>query len=202
MRKGLSYSAAGKLGAIASKDITEQLYLQRVEKYNQNPICCKQCNGVIPYGKHWENIFCSKSCSASFVNKFREVKHYCIFCNKELKYRKIYCSRECQKELNWKKLKDDLIAKGYDESFNHHNAKRYLIELHDGTCQMCDNNEWLKKPIALVLDHINGNSGDGSLNNLRIICNNCDATTDTYKAKNKGKGRAKRMERYRAGKSY
>lgn len=56
--------------------------------------------------------------------------------------------------------------------------------------------------MPLVLDHINGNSEDGKLSNLRVICNNCDALTDTFKAKNKGNGRAKRKERYKNGKSY
>lgn len=56
--------------------------------------------------------------------------------------------------------------------------------------------------MPLVLDHIDGHSENGQLTNLRIICNNCDALTDTYKGKNRGNGRAKRRERYKEGKSY
>jgi len=56
--------------------------------------------------------------------------------------------------------------------------------------------------MPLILDHINGNSDDNVLLNLRVICNNCDALTDHYKGKNVGNGRAKRRQRYKDGKSY
>lgn len=80
--------------------------------------------------------------------------------------------------------------------------RRYLIEKHGHQCSICDNTEWQGKPIPLVLDHINGDPYNNEVKNLRMICTNCDAQTDTYKGKNKGKGRHIRMERYRAGKSY
>src|SRR6266540_5330922 len=41
-----------------------------------------------------------------------------------------------------------------------------------------------------------------SLDNLRLICPNCHAQTETYKAKNMGRGRHYRRERYAKGKSY
>lgn len=39
--------------------------------------------------------------------------------------------------------------------------------------------------MSLILDHINGINNDNRLENLRIVCPNCDATLDTYKSKNK-----------------
>lgn len=39
--------------------------------------------------------------------------------------------------------------------------------------------------MSLILDHINGNNKDNRLENLRIVCSNCDATLDTYKDKNR-----------------
>lgn len=56
--------------------------------------------------------------------------------------------------------------------------------------------------MPLVLDHVDGDSTNGKLDNLRVICNNCDALTPTYKSKNIGKGRAFRRKRYEEGKSY
>lgn len=200
MRKGLSHSAAGKLGGEAAREVVEQLRLQRIEEYNRSPVLCKNCAKPIEYGKHHANVFCNHSCAATLTSKGPQ-KH-CAFCNKEIATHLVYCSRQCQKDLNWAETKAALLEKGFDTSDRHLIAKRYLIELHQGKCQMCGNHEWLGKPIALVLDHIDGNSDNGSLTNLRVICNNCDATTDTYKAKNKGKGRASRRERYKLGKSY
>ena len=34
--------------------------------------------------------------------------------------------------------------------------------------------------MALILDHVNGVSTDNRLENLRIVCPNCNATLDTY----------------------
>ena len=44
------------------------------------------------------------------------------------------------------------------------------------------------------MDHIDGNSENNRLDNLRLICSNCDMQLPTYKAKNKGKGRKDRYK--------
>jgi 5-methylcytosine-specific restriction endonuclease McrA len=51
-------------------------------------------------------------------------------------------------------------------------------------CECCGNHEWLGSAISLEVDHINGNSKDHILENLRILCPNCHAQTDTYRGKN------------------
>lgn len=51
-------------------------------------------------------------------------------------------------------------------------------------CESCDNEWWMGKPIPLELDHINGDSNDNRLENLRVLCPNCHANTDTYRGKN------------------
>ena len=58
------------------------------------------------------------------------------------------------------------------------------------------------QPIPLVLDHMDGNSENNSLDNFRLVCGNCDMLLPTYKGKNAGNGRYSRRQRYAQGKSY
>jgi len=51
-------------------------------------------------------------------------------------------------------------------------------------CSSCQLSKWLGNPIPLELDHVDGNSDDNSLSNLRLLCPNCHALTPTYRGKN------------------
>ena len=50
--------------------------------------------------------------------------------------------------------------------------------------------------------HIDGNSDNNALVNLRLVCGNCDMQLPTYKSKNRGNGRHNRRKRYSEGKSF
>jgi hypothetical protein len=51
---------------------------------------------------------------------------------------------------------------------------------------------WQGKPLVLILDHRNGDRSDNRLENLRLLCPNCNSQQTTFAGKNKG--------RYSAGK--
>jgi predicted small secreted protein len=52
-------------------------------------------------------------------------------------------------------------------------------------CCLCGQDEnWNGMKIALILDHINGVCDDNRLQNLRIVCPNCNAGLDTFAGRN------------------
>lgn len=67
--------------------------------------------------------------------------------------------------------------------------KRRLFDagLKKNVCELCGISEWQHKPLAMHLDHINGENSDNRLENLRILCPNCHAQTPTYCGRNWGK---------------
>lgn len=63
--------------------------------------------------------------------------------------------------------------------------KRLLKEnIKEHKCESCGLTEWLGDPIPLEVDHVNGDPRDHRLENLKILCPNCHAKTDTYRGKN------------------
>lgn len=74
------------------------------------------------------------------------------------------------------------------ESYKQDKGRRlYLIREFGHKCCICENPEWQSTPIPLELDHIDGNPANNVRENLRVICPNCHAQTDTYKGKNTGR---------------
>tara|TARA_B100000073_G_C23402114_1_gene439665 strand:- start:49 stop:462 length:414 start_codon:yes stop_codon:yes gene_type:complete len=76
---------------------------------------------------------------------------------------------------------DEMIF-SVDSSYGNKSLRKKVLkeELLEYKCQGCGISDWQDKPLTLQLDHINGNNRDNRLENLRFLCPNCHAQTDTW----------------------
>jgi len=143
--------------------------------------------------------FCSIECSSKSQRK-STVKQ-CLSCNKEFtgSVKRKYCSLQCVADGKWKE-KVKLIESG--SVTNHVAIRKYLLEKNGCRCTICGIEKWNGVKVPIIMDHIDGNSNNNKLDNLRLVCPNCDALLPTYKGRNRGNGRHTRINRYHNGRSF
>jgi hypothetical protein len=228
MSKDPKLSAAGKRGYENAK---EQLQAARQQKlaelqaeYAANPNICPTCNQVLPFEKR-RNRFCSQSCSATFNNKgvarnpagkgfFTPGPDYVKRLTAEEEGRLCaHCGERFPRDFN--KYCDECIAQGVNNVKVPHLAdmktdatrRTYLLRTREHRCVICGYSEWTGQPIPLEVDHADGNPDNNTEENLRLLCPNCHAQTETYKGKGKHFGhdsrrKVMRRKRYKNGQSY
>lgn len=80
---------------------------------------------------------------------------------------------------------EDILNNKYPH-FNTYKLKNRLIKakIKENKCECCGIVSWNNKPLNMQLDHIDGNRFNHCLKNLKMLCPNCHAQTDTFRAKN------------------
>ena len=206
IRTGMTCAEAGRLGFVAGRWFTEEQHRHALEKYDSNPKMCTCCDAVLSYDKR-KNKFCSQSCAAKTNNlgrhRYGKPRKPCLVCGKMAKgCNKHFCSPKCfqehRQQTKFKKFECDGEMDAKEDGSIRHFLRTYLLNKRGQKCEICGRSEWMGKPIPLVVDHINGEPENHSLDNIRLVCGNCNMQLPTFAGGNRGNGRFVRRMRDRA----
>lgn len=87
---------------------------------------------------------------------------------------------------NFKKPINKLLIKGSNIGSTHLKKRMLKEGLIENKCRECGISTWKEKDLSLILDHINGVHNDNRIENLRLLCPNCNSLTNTFGGRNIG----------------
>ncbi|WP_234735729.1 HNH endonuclease signature motif containing protein [Tellurirhabdus bombi] len=91
-----------------------------------------------------------------------------------------------QKKPSKQAVPIESIFDGTYFTYQTHKLKKRLLKegYKKHECESCGLSKWLEQPIPLELHHKDGNRKNNALINLSLLCPNCHALTENYRAKN------------------
>jgi hypothetical protein len=78
---------------------------------------------------------------------------------------------------------DEILVKGKLENTYRLRNRLLRDKIKRHQCENCKLETWLDKPIPLELHHVDGDRTNNLLENIQLLCPNCHALTDNYRAK-------------------
>jgi hypothetical protein len=199
LKKGLSYKEIGIELEREANSIRVKLQKLGYKFSDEQKISvqCLNCDFIFPSTRKGEKKFCSSKCSATHNNKLRGLKnktheYKCLSCKNKIKPYGKFCNNMCQSKFRQKEAFEKI--KNGDNGLYEKQYKKFLINEYGEKCMdcgWCEVNKYTSK-VPIQLEHIDGNSDNNSLDNLKLLCPNCHSLTSTYGALNKGNGRTKR----------
>jgi hypothetical protein len=164
---------------------------------------CELCGATFSGGSILKDVrFCSSKCSHDYVNQLKRQNainvnfnrfRACPVCDIEIPYSRakrynLRCSLKC--DGIWKSrqiveawLKDSSKGTAKGGGLNR-TVRRHLIEQAQGRCSKCNRVDVHETTgnYVIEVDHIDGNRFNNRQDNLAVLCGNCHALTQTYKA--------------------
>jgi len=93
-----------------------------------------------------------------------------------------------KRETYEKKSLEDIMVVNSHYPTAHLKERLYKEGMKERICEICGQDEnWRDRKISLILDHINGVNNDHRIENLRIVCPNCNASLETFAGRNSKK---------------
>jgi DNA-binding transcriptional ArsR family regulator len=74
----------------------------------------------------------------------------------------------------------ELLVAGRKRNRSHIKRRLLGAGLKENRCERCGLTEWLGRPLAMELHHVNGDGNDNRLENLELLCGNCHSQTDNW----------------------
>lgn len=158
----------------------------------------KQTRSRYPRNKTGK-FFCSRSCTSKYfidnpgkggnwgrfitgmIPPKKKIKTPCTVCGKPTS--RLQCGVNCRKEQKLKDI-DCKVQNCNGVGIGRTVLKSYLKRNRGKLCSLCGTTDWFGSEVPLVMDHINGVNNDDRLDNLRLVCGNCDMLLPTYKSRN------------------
>jgi len=111
-------------------------------------------------------------------------------------HRARYCSLRCMQAHRYgAKVRDFVENGGFYGPVGSQFLARLLRELYGERCSECG---WARRhqktrKVPVEVEHVDGDWQNNRLSNLKLLCPNCHALTPTFRALNRGRGRAHRL---------
>lgn len=143
------------------------------------------------FDSNFENLFLkvcieSESMAKAAVALKMNYKTLCFHAKRLGCFKPNQPGKKLAKRSSKKQIPLEDIFNGKHLTYQSHKLKKRILregyKLHK--CENCGLSQWLDNAIPLELHHIDGNRLNNHLQNLILLCPNCHALTDNYRAKN------------------
>lgn len=171
------------LNICISNDAVHKLIKNRISELNLDVSHIKAYKEkIIPTKEQLIKVVQNAKHITDIINGFREItkqknNKYTVL--QILKYNDIKIPKRINKNKKAMTQEEILSKNGASSDW----VKEYVIKnqlLNVQICDICRKSEYNNRKFKLQLDHINGDSKDHRLENLRLICYNCHSQTSTF----------------------